>query len=47
VLAVVHEAFGAPVDEFDPHLLRRLADDMLRWVGENPVNQVWITRESA
>jgi hypothetical protein len=47
VLAVVHEAFGAPVDEFDPHRLRRLADDMLRWVGETHGDQVWITRERA
>ncbi|MEU4621857.1 hypothetical protein AB0G04_18025 [Actinoplanes sp. NPDC023801] len=47
VLAIVHRAFGAADDEFDPHRLRRLADDMLRWVGGDPANQAWITREDA
>ncbi|MGW3608139.1 hypothetical protein [Micromonospora sp. NPDC005161] len=47
VLAIVHDAFGAPIDEFDPHRLRRLADDMLRWVDADPGNQVWITRTGA
>ncbi|MEU4420840.1 hypothetical protein AB0F81_09445 [Actinoplanes sp. NPDC024001] len=44
VLAIVHTAFGAPVEEFDPRELRRLAGDMLRWVDGEPHNQVWITR---
>ncbi len=33
VLSIVHDVFGAPVDQVGPHRLRRLADDMLRWVG--------------
>lgn len=47
VLAIVHGAFGAPIDEFDPHQLRRLADDMLRWVNADPTSQVWITHTGA
>lgn len=47
VLAIAHGAFGAPMDEFDPHRLRRLADDMLRWVNADPTSQVWITRTGA
>ncbi|WP_176985204.1 hypothetical protein [Asanoa ishikariensis] len=47
MLAIVHGAFGAPTDEFDPHLLRHLSDDMLRWVNADPTRQVWITRTSA
>lgn len=43
VLAIVHADFDTPTDEFDPHRLRRLADDMLRWVNTDPRNQVWIT----
>jgi hypothetical protein len=47
VLAIVHDTFGAPIDTFDPHRLRRLADDMLRWVNGDPGNQVWITHTGA
>ena len=43
VLAITHEAFGAGEDEFDPHRLRRLADDMVRWVSA-PGDRVWNIR---
>ncbi|GIE35435.1 hypothetical protein Ait01nite_084800 [Actinoplanes italicus] len=47
VLAIVHEVFGVPADEFDPHELRRLADDMLRWLNADSAPQVWITHSGA
>ncbi|MBG0564083.1 hypothetical protein [Actinoplanes aureus] len=34
VFAVARLPFEAPDDEFDPRRLRRLADDMARWLGE-------------
>ncbi|GAA4946700.1 hypothetical protein GCM10025331_37860 [Actinoplanes utahensis] len=43
VLAITHEAFDAPEEEFDPRRLRRLADDMVRWVND-PADRVWNIR---
>lgn len=43
VFAVARDAFGAPVDEVDPRRLRRLADDMVRWVNDAR-GQQWIVR---
>jgi hypothetical protein len=34
VITIVHEAFGAPDDEFNPRRLRQLVDDMVRWVND-------------
>jgi hypothetical protein len=34
VFAVARLPFEAPDDEFDPRRLRRLADDMARWLGD-------------
>jgi hypothetical protein len=43
VATIVHQAFGATVDEFDPHRLRRLVDDMIRWVNDARYT-AWIVR---
>jgi hypothetical protein len=43
VFTFIHQAFDAPVDEFDPRRLRRLADDMVRWVNDGQYAP-WIVR---
>jgi hypothetical protein len=43
VLTFIHQAFDVPVDEFDPLRLRRLADDMVRWVNDGQYPP-WIVR---
>lgn len=43
VFTIAHTAFGAPVEEFDPYRLRRLADDLVRWVND-PSNRAFVVR---
>ncbi|MEU8080919.1 hypothetical protein AB0B31_36370 [Catellatospora citrea] len=43
VFTIADSAPGAPVDQFDPHRLRRLADDMVRWVNDRRYPP-WVVR---
>jgi hypothetical protein len=43
VFTIVHEAFDAPIDEFGPQRLRRLVEDMVRWVSDGRY-RAWIVR---
>ncbi len=43
VFTIADSAPGAPVEQFDPHRLRRLADDMVRWVNDGRYPP-WVVR---
>ena len=43
VFTITREAFGAPADQFHPHRLRQLLNDMVRWVNDAQYPP-WIVR---
>ena len=43
VFTITHAAFGGPADQFHPHRLRQLLNDMVRWVNDAQYPP-WIVR---